>query len=445
MKLFLIPAILLITTFLSPNKAGESTPLRVGAAAVEIEADDTMPIAGGIHAWYAKGQEGRLRATAVVLEKPGTAPVALVSCDVLMVTRDLGDAAVAEIARTCKIPAGNILVHATHTHHAPSTIRVHGYGRCEVFCERLKAAIIKAVQEARGRMADSSFFFQMGKEDTVGQNSRLLLKDGSINWVGPRDDTVGPTGPFDPDLPVLAFRSPAGRLQALLFGHSTHSIGTLKPGVRSPCFYGLAAQALEKDQGGTVAFLEGASGSTHNLNLTGEEMYRWIKKAVQDTLAQARPHKTDCLVSLKKPFPFKVRTFQEAAEDEAVSRYCKKRIGGGADSVIQVFRQMRKELAPFQGQERTTWLQVIRMGDVALVGVPAEFFTGLGREIKRRSPFKNTVVVELSNDWIGYLPDREAHKLGGYQVWTGYHSYAEPGTGERMVEEAVRMLKEVGR
>jgi hypothetical protein len=55
------------------------------------------------------------------------------------------------------------------------------------------------------------------------------------------------------------------------------------------------------------------------------------------------------------------------------------------------------------------------------------------------------VVVELSNDWIGYLPDREVHKLGGYQVWTGYHSYAEPGTGERMVEEAVRMLKEVGR
>ena len=37
------------------------------------------------------------------------------------------------------------------------------------------------------------------------------------------------------------------------------------------------------------------------------------------------------------------------------------------------------------------------------------------------------------------------HQLGGYQVWTGYHSYAEPGTGERIVEEAVAMLNELAK
>ena len=56
---------------------------------------------------------------------------------------------------------------------------------------------------------------------------------------------------------------------------------------------------------------------------------------------------------------------------------------------------------------------------MAVVGVPAEFFTGLGVDLKRRSPIKHTYIAELSNDWIGYLPDREAHELGGYQVWTG--------------------------
>ncbi len=75
--------------------------------------------------------------------------------------------------------------------------------------------------------------------------------------------------------------------------------------------------------------------------------------------------------------------------------------------------------------------------------VPAEFFTKLGIDIKKRSPFPHTVVVELSNDWIGYTPDREAHRLGGYQVWTGFHSYAEPGTGERIVGEVVAMLEEL--
>jgi hypothetical protein len=52
-------------------------------------------------------------------------------------------------------------------------------------------------------------------------------------------------------------------------------------------------------------------------------------------------------------------------------------------------------------------------------------------------------VAELANDWIGYLPNYEGHKLGGYQVWTGLHSYAEPGTGERIADQTVAMLKEL--
>jgi hypothetical protein len=425
--------------------ASEAAALRVGAAAVELEADDSMPIAGGIHAGYVKGQEGKLRATAFVVEKPGSAPVAIVSCDVLMIQRDLADAAIAEIEKSCGIPAANVLVHATHTHHAPSTIKVHGYGRSEVFCQRLQAGIVKAVRDAKAALADTTFYFKLGSEPTVGMNSRLLMKDGAIHWVGSRDDAVGPTGPFDPDLPVLAFRSPAGKLQALLFGHSSHSIGTLKPGVRSPAFYGMAAQELEKELGCTAAFLEGASGSTHVYNMGAKHAFDRIRKATLDALAQAEPQEVRRQAALKRPFAFKVRHFDEAAEEKAVSEYCKKRIGNSAESVIEVFRKMRKELAPQQGQERTTWIQTIAIGDVAIVGVPAECFTKLGLEIKRRSPFKHTVVVELANDWIGYVGDRAAYKLGGYQLWTGFHSYSEADTGERMVDQAVAMLEELAK
>ena len=149
------------------------------------------------------------------------------------------------------------------------------------------------------------------------------------------------------------------------------------------------------------------------------------------------------LDAIKRPFKFRVRHFDEAKEDEAVSSYCNKRAAQRAGSTIDVFRAMRRELAPRQGEERETWVQAMRIGDVAIVGVPAEYFTGLGLDIKRRSPFKRTVIAELANDWIGYLPDREAHQLGGYQTWTGLHSYAEPGTGERIADEAVAMLREL--
>ena len=80
-----------------------------------------------------------------------------------------------------------------------------------------------------------------------------------------------------------------------------------------------------------------------------------------------------------------------------------------------------------------------------MVGVPAEFFTVLGQDIKRRSPFRYTYVAELANDYIGYLPDKKAFDLGGYQTWTGLHSFADRDAGERMVDAAVRMLDELAK
>ena len=429
--------------------AQEAAPLRVGAAAVPVEADDSMVIAGGIGPGKATGQEGELRATAVVIEKRPFGKVAIVSCDVLFVARDFVDRALERIEAKTGIPPASILVHATHTHHAPSTTSIHGYDRDEVFTQRLEDAIVKSVCDADAKLGagdGAQFLFRVGEEKTVGANSRLMLKDGTVYWVGPKDDAVGPTGPFDAQLPVLAFRGSGGKLIALLFNHSTHTIGTRKGAVRSPSFYGLAAQELEAELGAVCGFLEGASGSTHNLGaVTTAQAVDRMKAAIRDALAKAQPHAVDRLVSQKRPFTFRVRRFDEAVEDDKVASYCRKRIPQGADATIAVFREMRKTLAPQQGQERRTSLQTIVIGDVAVVGVPAEYFTVLGLDIKKRSPFPNTVVVELANDWIGYLPDRKGHELGGYQTWTGLHSYAEPGTGERIADEVVQMLKELAK
>jgi len=435
--------ILLSLAIAFQTQAAESAELKVGAAAVELDADDSMIIAGSIHPRYVKGQEGKLRAVAIVLRKSPSDILAIVACDVLMLTRDLLDPVVSEIETTCKIPASNVMIHTTHTHHAPSTMRVHGYGRDEVFCRRVQRAIVKAVTEAHARLAEASFHSKMAEEKTVGQNSRLLLSDGSIYWIGRRDDAVRPTGPFDPDLPVLVFRDASGGLIGTLFGHSTHTIGALTGNFRSPAFYGMAAQRMESELGGVFCFLQGASGSTHRMNVGAAEAATRIETAVREAISKAEVCENTKLAAIKREFVFKVRTFDEEAEEHAVSEYCTKRAGGRAKSIIDVFRRMRKELAPHHGEQRSTWLQAMRIGDVAVVGVPAEFFTKLGMDIKRRSPIANTVVVELTNDWIGYLPDREAHGLGGYQVWTGLHSYAEPGTGERMVDEAVKMLEEL--
>lgn len=429
------------------NAVGQSDlkPLRVGSASVELEADDGMVIAGGITAGKAQGQEAPLRVVAIVMEQDPFGKLAIVSCDVLMLTKDLLEPVFGEIEREPGLARDRLLIHCTHTHHAPSTVLVHGYGAEESFCRTLQEGIVGAVRSANANLTAEpcTLYFAQGEENTVGENSRLRLADGQIYWVGPRTNVVRPTGPFDAELPVLAFRSQPDQLRALIFNHSTHNIGTRQPGKRSPGFYGLAAQDLESELGGKVCFLAGAFGSTHNLTLSGETLAQRIKQAVKETMAMSKPFPTHQLAALRQPFTFKVRQFDEAEEDAAVTRYCRQYVPSHADPIIEVFRSMRRQLAPLQGQTKTTWLQVMLIGDIAFVGVPSELFTQLGIDIKNRSPFRYTYVVGLANDWIGYVPDMTAFKLGGYQVWTGYHSYVEPGTGERLIDQTIEMLRQL--
>lgn len=418
-------------------------PWRVGSATSEMIADDSMVIGGSIGPGKTAGQEGKLQATATVIH--GEAKLCIVGVDILMMHRDDMDQAAKEIEKACAIPFDHILINASHTHHAPSTVTIHGYTRDEEFCKRTVSAIVDAAKkadQAAAKAAPSRGVFRLGQEATVGQNSRQLLKDGLIYWIGPRDEFVRPTDPFDVDLPVVGFSDSGGKLDGLLFNHSTHCIGT-RTGKRSPGFYGLAAQELSAEHGVPVNFLSGAAGSSHNLVLDCDEMVLRIKSAFNAALQRAEPMKSSRLAATKREISFQVRTFDEQAQDSAVTEYCKKYAPGSYDLIVRVFRESRAQLKPLQGETRLMWLQVMRIGDVYLVGVPAEFFTVLGLEIKRRSPHRNTFVCGLSNDYVGYLPSREGFEKGGYQTWMGLHSFSEVGTGEMVVEECVKMLNEI--
>ena len=438
--LICIAAYLLVSASLIgpiPRKATGPT-LRVGAAAVEIPAEDSMVIGGSIGPGKLTGQEGKLQATAIVLA--GNTKLCLVGVDALMMNRDLLDEAARRIEKECGIPFSNILINFSHTHHAPSTATIHGYERDPVFCRSVVSAIAESARLAAAGLAESTPVFRLGQEATVGQNSRQLLKDGKIYWIGPRDGIVRPTGPFDSDLPVIGFRRPDGKLAALIFNHSTHCIGT-RATKRSPGFYGLAAQEMAEELGCPVLFLSGAAGSTHNLTLSCDEMVLRLKAAISAGLLKSTPMKSARLAARKKEFTYEVRRFDEAAEERAVTEYCRAYAPQQADYIAGVFREMRRKLAPVQGEKRRTWLQAVRVGDVYFSAVPAEFFTALGVEIKRQSLQRHTYVSGLSNDYIGYVPDREGFRLGGYQTWTGLHSLVTAGTGEAIVEESVKLLK----
>jgi hypothetical protein len=67
----------------------------------------------------------------------------------------------------------------------------------------------------------------------------------------------------------------------------------------------------------------------------------------------------------------------------------------------------------------TVKLHAIRIGDLAVCGIPFETFVETGLELKDRSPFPRTMVIGLANGRHGYLPTPQQHRLGGYETWLG--------------------------
>jgi hypothetical protein len=50
------------------------------------------------------------------------------------------------------------------------------------------------------------------------------------------------------------------------------------------------------------------------------------------------------------------------------------------------------------------------------------------------------MIAELANGSIGYIPNKEAYPQGAYEVMS---ARCAEGSGEMLVEAAVRMLKEL--
>jgi neutral ceramidase len=106
--------------------------------------------------------------------------------------------------------------------------------------------------------------------------------------------------------------------------------------------------------------------------------------------------------------------------------------------LVRAFKVL--SVSEYQGKPIDAEVDVVSLGrDLAWVGLPGEIFVELGMAIKHASPFRYTIVNELSNDRIHYVPDRKAFAEGNYEV---VNSLCAPGGGEALVDAATRLLIE---
>ena len=102
--------------------------------------------------------------------------------------------------------------------------------------------------------------------------------------------------------------------------------------------------------------------------------------------------------------------------------------------------EYQKALANAQ-ETYKTYISMLRLGDdFALISNPAELFCQYGLDIKAGSPYTFTMVAELANGYVGYVPTVKSFGMKGYETWFDASSCLTQNAGEMIRDASIEML-----
>ena len=402
--------------------------LNAGVCRVDI----TPPLGVEPGAWRlrtgrADGVKESLLVQALVLDD-GVHRVALVATDLLWMPRHVAEAARRRIAALTGIPAEAVLLNASHNHSAPvllepdsvrAAVRTDGF---EGYATALPDRLAGAVYGANARRQPAAIGAAVGRAPGI-----------SVNRVDPRR-------PVDDAVTVLRVDGEDG-LIAIVVGFACHGtcVGgqTLQWNADFP--HALRVAVERAHPGPECLFFQACAGDLAPLDywfgnetpvphgFPARDRVGWALAAeVRRVLPTIwTGGEAELAVESRVVFLRRRRLPWSAAELDRVER----RLAGEPEppypeawsddvhtatsaqrfplhyqrSALAMYRDMqRRQDIPVQAE-----VQALAIGDTAIVGTPFELFSGPGRAVRERSPFRTTLVLGYSNDYLGYLPPTE--------------------------------------
>jgi hypothetical protein len=451
--------------------APKAPSLRAGAAAVDITPTQfpvNMP--GGFSANMAQGAHDPLHARALVLDD-GTTKFAMVVADTLGVAREAADEAKVMATKRCGIAPENILVSATHTHTAPPSNSTSGPPAAVAYRKILVEGIAESIVLAHGALRPAAvgvathplpeevfnrrWFLKPGKmlPNPFGQMDKVKMNPGTSPDVLDR-----PAGPTDPDITILSVQDAKRKPLAIYANYSLHYVGGVPKGMVSADYYGEFARLMPSRVGAGEDFVammsNGTSGDINNIPFLVTrpprepfEQIRIVAQKAADATWHAwrsigvhRPDARLGMIQREVTLRFRRPTVEQIAAAKAVLAV--KDEAGRAKLPRLAENYARSTLAAAERTEKTlsVQLQALRIGDLAVCGIPFETFCEIGLDLKKRSPFPHTMVVGLANARHGYLPTAKQHKLGGYETWLGTNTVQED-TSVILTDQLLEMLR----
>ncbi len=457
---------------LAPGRESESR-LRAGAAAVDITPTEfPLNMPGGFRANMAERAHDPFFARALVLDD-GVTTLAMAVVDSLGVAPEVLEEAKQSASQQTGIATDRMLICSTHTHSGPPSNATDGPAPAVAYRKVLIQGLAEAIVQAHGALQPASVGAASHPLPDEVFNRRWYLKPGKmpLNPFGkldqvkmnpPRSPGVldRPAGPTDPDITIISVQDARRRPLALFANYSLHYVGAVPRGQLSADYFGEFARLMPtrlRGGGNFVAMMSnGTSGDINNIPFTVTrpprepfEQIRIVARKAADTAwfahRKIEAHRADVpLGMLQREVFLKYR--RPDAEDLAAAR--KVLAVEDADAVAQLPRlaqnYARQTVRAAERQEDglTVKLQALRIGDLAVCGIPFETFVQIGLELKDSSPFSQTMVIGLANGRYGYLPTPEQHRLGGYETWLGTNRVQEDAS-VILVDHLTEMLHEL--
>jgi energy-coupling factor transporter ATP-binding protein EcfA2 len=298
-------------------------------------------------------------------------------------------------------------------------------------------------------------------------------RDGSVKtWMAAsHPDFVRTAGPIDPQIGLVMIRDEEKNPLGILSNFALHldTVGGMKWSADYPFFI---ERTLRQAMGSPVVsiFGNGCCGDINHVNprTSDRNAASVIGKSIGDSivldlpsLQPLRQHKL-LVKSRVLQLPLQDATKEDVAQSiEILNKAKRKEPVEFLEHVVAyktlIIDQIRNNEPYAKTADHITWglsrslagigdklpvdMTVITLGtDVAIVALPGEAFVELGLAIKQASPFRTTLVIELSNcvETI-YVPTRAACAGGSYEVT---NSTTMPGSGELLVQTAIELLRE---
>lgn len=455
----------------APCLWSQDAAFQAGAAAVDITpAEFPLNMPGGFSANPATQAHDPLHARAIVLAS-GSTQVVLVVVDSLGTGPDVLNPIKQAASEATGIPTEHMLIASTHTHTGPSSNARENSPPPQLayhkrFTEGVTAAIVQAhrnlqpaeVAHASAPLGDEVFnrrwFLKQGSmpPNPFGRLDKVKMNPGANN-----PELERPAGPTDPDITILSLRNHKRQPVGLLANYSLHYVGGSPKAQISADYFGEFARLMPSRLNASSEFVammsNGTSGDINNIPFQTtrpprepfEQIRIVAQKAADTTWAAYRSidayHRTPKLAIINRPLTLKYRrpSPQEVAEAKAIASIKDKTQIEQLPRLAQDYARRTLSAAERTEKELTTQLQVIRIGDFAICGIPFETFVEIGLELKERSPFSQTMVIGLANGRHGYLPTPEHHAMGGYETWIGTN-YVQEDASRIITEQLIDML-----